>query len=89
MGLGSVCLLLLFTSAVMLSLARRQTLAPWIATFGVLLFLFVVATMMFGITFPYQTLNISVYLVFFVAVILSVAGGIGLVVRLANRWIST
>ena len=87
MGTGSFGLLLLFTLTVMLSLARHQTLAPWVATLGVLLFLYLVVSMTFGITFPYQTWNISIYVVFFVAVILFVAGAIGLLVRFGKRWI--
>ena len=81
-GTGSLTLVLLLAISTVVSILWRQRLALWIAGAGVAMFLYLVASVMVHIPFPYQTWNISIYVVFFIAVILCLSGGTGVVVKL-------
>lgn len=84
LGSGALLLVLLFIALITVSLLWRQILAPWLLVLGVLLFAYLVLSVMLGLKFPYQTHNISIYVVFFIAVLLVLAGGAGSFVRIGR-----
>ena len=77
-GSGGLALVFLLVILTVVSILWRQRLAPWIAGAGVALFVCLVVSLMLQTTFPY-------YRAFLVAVVLCVAGGTGVVVRLIRR----
>jgi len=84
-GTGSLILVLLLAISTVVSILWKQRLALWLAGAGVTILLYLVASVVFQISFPYQTWNISIYVVFFVAMILCLSGGTGVVVKLIQR----
>ena len=81
-GFGELILLLLFGLALILSFAREQRLAHWISGVGIVLFLYLAVSVVFDLSFPYKTWNVSIYLIFFLSLILFLSGGFGLIYRI-------
>jgi len=82
---GELGLLLLLAVLTGLSAIRRQILAWPVLLIGVGLFCFLGVTVFFQIGWPYEVTGISIYVVFFLAVIFGLAGGIGLVIRALRK----
>ena len=82
---GEFGLVLLLAALTGVSAIRRQILALPVLLIGVGLFCFLAVTVFFQIGWPYEFTGISIYVVFFLAVIFSLAGGIGLVIRAFSR----
>jgi hypothetical protein len=80
-GFGALGLALLLTILICLAAIRRQILALPILLVGVGLFCFLAVTVFFQSGWPYAVTGISIYAVFFLAVIFSPPEGAGLVVR--------
>lgn len=84
MGLGAIVLLVLFVALLTLSMLRQQVAAPRVLAAGAALATYLILSVIFNFSFPYRTHNVSIYVVFFIAVILILAGGVGTAVRLAR-----
>ena len=76
-GFGALWLAVIFFTCIALAIARPRVFAPVIGGLGLLLGLYLVASVAFNLSFPYQTWNISIYVVFFFAVMFTVSGAIG------------
>ena len=88
MGLGALILMAVFAGLVWLSIIKRQVLAGWIACAGVglLAYWFLSIFLLYNypiFALPYLLVNVYVYL--FPAVMLTVAGNIGLLVSLIRH----
>jgi hypothetical protein len=88
MGFGTLILILVFAGAIYLSIFKRQAFAGWVAGIGLLSLAYWGLSVAFGnsypiLALPYRAVNIYVFL--FLAVIFTVAGGIGLLVRIARK----
>jgi len=84
-GFGSLLLIVIFLTCIVLTVVRPRVFAPLIGGLGLLLCLFLVTSLAFKWSFPYQTWNLNIYVVFFFAVIFTVSGGIGGLVLLIRR----
>ena len=89
MGLGEIIFLGLFVAALWISLMRRQLLAVCVAGIGLLLLAWFGLSVAFGeshpfLAVPYRITNIYVFL--FVAVELTLAGGIAMLVRFVRHF---
>ena len=84
-GFGALWLAVIFFTCIALAVARPRVFAPVIGGLGLLLCLYLVASLAFNWSFPYRTWNISIYVVFFFAVIFTVSGGIGGLILLIRR----
>jgi hypothetical protein len=78
--------LVAFLSLVAVSLLWKQLMAPWILLGGIVLFGYLVLSVLFDFKFPYRTHNIGIYQVFFLSVILILAGGGGSLARLYRHF---
>ncbi|HVA50331.1 MAG TPA: hypothetical protein VNH11_28510 [Pirellulales bacterium] len=83
-SLGELLFAALFVVMLALCLLWKQAIAPWIFVSGTLLFAYLAASVLLGLSFPYRTWNISIYCVFFVACILTACGGAGCLVRVVR-----
>ena len=81
MGSGLFALLVLECVLIYFSVIKQQTLAPWILLLGGIIMALLYLSLYFEITFPYETLKLNGYLVFFFAALLILAGMIGISVR--------
>ena len=89
MGIGALILIAVFAGSVCLSVLKQQALAGWVTGCGVLLLTYFGMSVVFGdsyqiLALPYRVVNI--YLFLFLAVIFTVAGSIGLSVRLIRHF---
>ena len=84
-GSGGMVLLLMFGGMVALSLVARQRFAPWTAIAGIAMLGYLALSLVLQTDFLslYRVLN--PYVAFFVGVLLSVAGGIGIAARLIKK----
>jgi predicted tellurium resistance membrane protein TerC len=80
-GSGIMLLSLCFILLLVVALINRQRLAPWIMSLGLLTLGYIGVSLICQIDFPYQTFNISIYVVFFIAIVLTISGSIGLLVK--------
>lgn len=81
MGAGEIAWLMAFVASAAVAIAWKQILAPWILVAGLVLFAYLGASLAFDLAFPYRTHNVSIYLVFFLAFILTLSGAGGSAVR--------
>ena len=82
---GELGLALLLIVLIPLSALWRQVLALPVLLIGVGLFCFLGITILFNIGRPYDMTGIGIYVVFFLAVIFTMAGGTGLLIRALSR----
>lgn len=86
MGMYTLVILLVEGLLIALAVCRGQQFALGIFCGGILVLLFLVGTITCQISYPYQKLGLSIYLVIIACLMLLLSGGIGLVVRLTRKF---
>jgi hypothetical protein len=81
MGAGALAWAMAFAASVAVAIAWKQMLARWMLLAGLALFAYLGASVVFDLAFPYRTHNVSIYLVFFLACMLTLSGASGIAVR--------
>jgi len=81
MGIYSLTLLLLEMLLIICGIIREQRFAVWIFLMGLAVLFLWGITVYLQISFPYQRLGLSIYSVLILGMLVTLAGGIGLVVK--------
>ena len=84
-GFGSLWLAFIFLICLALAIARPKPFAAVIGGLGLLLGTYLVTSVVFKWSFPYQTWNVSIYVVFIFVSIFIVSGGLGGLVLIVRR----
>jgi len=83
-GTGAMMFALVFACIIVLSVIQQQRFAPWIGLSGILLFGYLALSLMLERDFLLLYRIVNGYVVLFFAVMLSVAGAVGMLARLVN-----
>ena len=78
-------LVLVFAGLIALSVIQRQRFAPWIGLAGITVFGYLALSLTLQRDFLCLYRVVNGYVAFFFAVMLSVAGAIGIVVKIAKK----